>query len=202
MRLGLYEGTFGKIHAIGDPDHIRIFEPGLNNMPDDPTYYLITLLFSGYLHREYLRTIFVDFWTTRSAFLNKAIFWVAVLAGAYYSEEFAQIMGLYYVIPFFLVLPVIRYWAEASEHLGMNLTGRFGNSRSNLGFSHSHHAVHHLHSQVPFHQLPEAHDALISQNEAFQSKIPTGFRRFNSWLGKGLWLSVLLGNPNLDGISS
>ena len=39
------------------------------------------------------------------------------------------------------------------------------------------HAVHHLHAQVPFHQLPQAHKALMGENEAFRTKnvVSTGF---------------------------
>ena len=99
-------------------------------------YYLAFLPFSGYIHWEYLSTTFVDFWTSTASYPSKALFWAAVAAGAYFNETFARLFGLYYAVPFFVVLPIVRYWAEASEHLGMDMTGKFGNSRSNLGFSH------------------------------------------------------------------
>ncbi|CAJ2510302.1 Uu.00g050050.m01.CDS01 [Anthostomella pinea] len=162
-----------------DPDLIRIFELGLDKIPEDPVYYLFTLPFSGYVHWEYLSTSFVDFWTSRAAYPGKAIYWAAVLAGVYFSEKSALLVGLYWAVPFFVVLPVLRYWAEAAEHCGMDMNGKFGNSRSNLGLSHlwfmhphndGYHAVHHLHAQVPFHQLPEAHTALMGENEAFRTK--------------------------------
>ncbi|KAH9985939.1 fatty acid desaturase-domain-containing protein [Xylariaceae sp. FL0662B] len=169
-----------------DPDLIRIFELGLDNVPDNPVYYLLALPFSGRMHWEYLRTTFADFWISPSAYPRKAIFWVAAIVGTYFTPGLARLAGLYYAVPFFLVLPIIRYWAEASEHLGMDMTGKFGNSRSNLGFSHmwfmhphndGYHAVHHLHAQVPFHQLPKAHEALISENKAFRTRtvVSTGF---------------------------
>lgn len=119
-----------------DPDLIRIFELGLDKVTEDPVYYFFTMPFSGYIHWEYLSTTFADFWSSRAAYPSKAIFWAAVLAASYANETLALRMGLYYVVPFFLVLPIIRYWAEMSEHLGMDMTGKFGNSRSNLGFSH------------------------------------------------------------------
>lgn len=119
-----------------DPDLIRIFELGLDHVPDDPLYYLLALPFSGRMHWEYLSTTFVDFWISPSAYPGKGIFWVAAIVGVYFTPGLARFAGLYYVAPFFLVLPIIRYWAEASEHLGMDMTGKFGNSRSNLGFSH------------------------------------------------------------------
>lgn len=32
------------------------------------------------------------------------------------------------------------------------------------------HAVHHLHAQVPFHQLPSAHAALLNENKMFAER--------------------------------
>ncbi|KAI0192414.1 fatty acid desaturase-domain-containing protein [Astrocystis sublimbata] len=161
-----------------DPDLVRIVELGLDNMSDDPVFYLFALPFSGFIHWEYLSTVFVDFWTLPSARTSKVAYWAAVVAGMYFHQGFARIIGLYHLVPLFVILPVTRYWSEASEHLGLNMTGKFGNSRSNIGFSqlwfsHPHndgyHAVHHLHSQVPFHQLPQAHEVLMNESEAFRS---------------------------------
>ncbi|KAH7324181.1 fatty acid desaturase-domain-containing protein [Stachybotrys elegans] len=169
-----------------DPDLVRIFELGLDNVSDKPFYYLFALPFSGYIHWEYLSTTFADFWSSRSAYPSKAVFWATAITSIYLVPGLPRLASLYYVVPFFLILPIIRYWAEASEHLGMDMTGKFGNSRSNLGFVHTwfmhphndgYHAVHHLHAQVPFHQLPKAHEALMAENEAFRAKtiISTGF---------------------------
>lgn len=119
-----------------DPDLVRIVDLGLDRVPDAPVYYLLGLPFSGAIHWEYLTTTFVDFWTLRDEYPAKAVFWAAVLAGAVSSPAAARVLALYYAVPLLLVLPVLRYWAEAAEHIGLDLRGKFGSSRSNLGFFH------------------------------------------------------------------
>ena len=191
--------------AARDPDLVRIRALGLDRVPEAPFYYLFALPLSGAIHWEYMATTFVEFWTSSEAYPGKAAFWAAVLGVAAFHDATARLLGLYYAVPFFLILPVLRYWAEAAEHLGLDLTGKFGNSRSNLGLAHawfstyplspvlpfySHHcrvklanhpsavhphndgfhAVHHLHAQVPFHQLPTAHAALMEESAAFRTR--------------------------------
>ena len=51
------------------------------------------------------------------------------------------------------------------------------------------HAVHHLHAQVPFYQLPQAHEALMNENEAFRTKtvVSTSFAQtFQQMASKGI----------------
>ncbi|KAK8118035.1 uncharacterized protein PG998_006316 [Apiospora kogelbergensis] len=177
--------------ATRDPDLIRIVALGLDHAPDAPIYYLLFLPLSGYIHWEYLTTTFADYWAIRAGYPNKAIFWLVVLAAAVVHAPTARLLSLYYAVPFFIILPVLRYWAEAAEHIGLDLTRKFGHSRSNLGFVHKwlmnphndgYHAVHHLHAQVPFHQLPSAHTALLNQNEAFAKRSAQSDGFFESML--------------------
>ena len=122
--------------ATRDPDLVRIIALGLDHTPDAPFYYLFVLPLSSYIHWEYISTTFAEYWTIPAGYPNKAIFWVAILAGAAAHPPTARLLSLYYAVPFFLLLPVLRYWAEAAEHVGLDLTGKFGHSRSNLGFVH------------------------------------------------------------------
>lgn len=162
-----------------DPDLIRILDLGLDRLPERPLHFLLALPLSGFVHYEYATTAFLDFWASPAAPLAKTLFWALVPAAAWAAGRLPA-LGWYYAVPFFGVLPVTRYWAEASEHLGMDLSGggRFGTSRSNLGPAHrwymhphndGYHAVHHLYSQVPFHALPAAHAALVAGSEAFRA---------------------------------
>ncbi|CAN8098494.1 unnamed protein product [Discula destructiva] len=159
-----------------DPDVIRILELGLDGVHESPIYYLVGLPLSGYVHFEYLTTTFAEFWTSRTQYPLKALYWAAIVAAVCLTKTSAW-FACYYLVPLFVVLPVTRYWAEAAEHLGLNLGARFGNSRTNVGWSqrwymHPHndgfHAVHHLHGQVPFHALPAAHEALMRENKGFR----------------------------------
>lgn len=177
-----------------DPDLIRILELGLDKVHEHPIYYLFILPLSGYIHFEYLTTTFTDFFTSRSAYPSKALFWAAVFGATAASSSTAYYLSYYYAVPFFVVLPITRFWAEAAEHLGMDMGSRFGHSRNNLGFGHrwymhphndGYHAVHHIHSQVPFYHLPKAHAALMQENEGFRKEV------VESWgIGETFWQMV------------
>ncbi|KAJ5140477.1 fatty acid desaturase-domain-containing protein [Penicillium atrosanguineum] len=143
--------------ATKDPDLIRILEIGLHKANERPLYYILALPFSGYVHYESL-----------TYDISRLLHLLLLLS-----------VQNYLLVPFFGVLPILRYWAEVAEHLGMDMASKFGHSRNNLGFGHlwymhphndGYHAVHHIHSQVPFHQLPEAHAALMRENEGFRKE--------------------------------
>ncbi|KAJ3154579.1 hypothetical protein HDU89_007817 [Geranomyces variabilis] len=161
-----------------DPDVIRIKEIGLDHLPDRFGWLLFGLPATGYLTYEYLTTTFAEFWTTASSKGSKIAYWTIVLA-AVSATHAAAYFTLYYLVPLFIILPVTRYWAEASEHAALDLTGDFGNSRSNIGLAHlwfmhphndGYHAVHHLDARVPFHALPIAHEQLMQENAEFKAK--------------------------------
>lgn len=158
-----------------DPDIVRLYNLGLDRIPERPVWYLLGFPMTGYLTYEYLITTFREFWESPSSRLSKSMFWVVVMLAVGCTGALHQ-FAYYYIIPFLVVLPVLRYCAEASEHLGLDLTGDFGSSRTNIGFLHTwclnphndgYHAVHHLCSRVPFYLLPEAHQHLMNASNEF-----------------------------------
>ncbi|KAL8899963.1 MAG: hypothetical protein Q9207_005924 [Kuettlingeria erythrocarpa] len=158
-----------------DPDIIRLYGLGLDNLPDKPFWYLCGLPMTGYLTYEYLTTTFWEFWASSSSRASKTVFWM-LISVAVANMHACQNFAYYYLVPFFIILPVTRYWAEVSEHLGLDLQGDFGGSRTNVGFLHrwylnphndGYHAVHHLCSQVPFYLLPQAHASLVNGSDQF-----------------------------------
>ena len=160
-----------------DPDILRLYKLGLDRLTERPIWLLLGLPITGFFTYEYMITTFYEFWTTQSSRISKTVFWTVALVAVLYSSVFREFAS-YYLLPFFVVLPVIRYWAEASEHLGLNLTGELGSSRTNIGFLHQwymnphndgYHAIHHLCSQIPFYLLPEAHKRLMDANEDFDT---------------------------------
>ena len=161
-----------------DPDVRRLHDLGLQNLPDRPYWYLFGLPMTGFLTYEYLTTTFREFWASSTSRVSKTLFWATIMLVLTYNGLLDQFLK-YYLVPFFVILPVTRYWAETAEHLGLDLRGSFGNSRTNIGFIHrwylnphndGYHAVHHLNSQVPFHQLPDAHRHLMEKSEQFRQK--------------------------------
>ena len=158
-----------------DPDIVRLYDLGLDKLPEQPVWYLIGLPMTGFLTYEYLTTSFWDFWESSSSRFSKTLYWMSVALGVAYTKSY-QGFVYYYLIPFLVILPVTRYWAEISEHLGLDLRADLGSSRTNIGFIHrwymnphndGYHAVHHLCSQVPFYLLPEAHRILMKDSEAY-----------------------------------
>jgi len=161
-----------------DPDAVRLHDLGLDHLPERPVWYLLGVPATGYLTYEYLATTFCEFWGSPTSRLSKSMFWVVVLFAVWWTATFQQ-FAYYYLVPFLAVLPVMRYWAEAAEHLGLDLRGEFGSSRTNIGFLHmwfmnphndGYHAAHHLCSQIPFHLLPEAHHHLMKASDEFAAK--------------------------------
>ncbi|KAI4116197.1 MAG: hypothetical protein LQ345_003345 [Seirophora villosa] len=161
-----------------DPDIVRLFDLGLDKLPERPTWYLLGLPMTGFLTYEYLTTSFWEFWESSTSRSTKLFYWTSVMLGVAYWDLY-RIFLAYYLVPFLVVLPVTRYWAEISEHLGLDLHGNFGSSRTNIGILHQwylnphndgYHAVHHLCSQVPFHLLPKAHASLMEASEEFGRK--------------------------------
>lgn len=161
---------------VKDPDIVRLQEIGLHKIRDSPTYYLFGLPATGYLVYEYAKTTFLEFWISSKSRISKTVYWTAILGLVTYTSAW-RLFALYYLAPLFLILSTTRYWAEASEHLGMDLTSPFANSRNNLGlwhkwYQHPHndgyHAVHHLYAQVPFHRLPEVHELLMKENKDYR----------------------------------
>ena len=161
-----------------DPDVVRFHELGLDRLPEHPIWYLFGLPMTGYLTYEYTTTTFREFWQSSSSRWSKSIFWTAVILIVVFTRTPLLFM-YYYLIPLLVVLPVTRYWAEASEHIGLDLTEDFGSSRTNIGWLHAwymnphndgYHAVHHLYSQIPFHLLPEAHEHLMDASKEFAQR--------------------------------
>ncbi|KAJ7152968.1 fatty acid desaturase-domain-containing protein [Mycena filopes] len=171
---------------LGDPvrdaDVVRFIDYGF--ISDTPmsarrkTWLMFGLPWTGWFHYEYLNTLFTEFWTDPTCYPSKLVYWVVVLAAVHFADVWTA-FGWYYVVPWLGILPVTRWWAELGEHLGMDMTGYFGNSRTNDGFwqrwwihplNDGLHAAHHLNSQVPYYRLRKAQAELLVENKAFREK--------------------------------
>ena len=161
-----------------DPDILRLFSIGLDRLPEKSFWYLFGLPITGFLTYEYITTTFLEFWRSSTCWLSKSGFWASILMILALQELLLQFI-YYYLVPFLVILPVIRYWAEISEHLGLDLRSCLGSSRTNIGFIHrwylnphndGYHTVHHLCSQVPFYLLPRAHKQLMERSMDFAGK--------------------------------
>lgn len=166
-----------------DPDLLRLYQLGLHRLPEKPVWFLVGLPATGFLTYEYLTTTFWEFWFSSSCRRSKSAYWLAIAFAMWYTATLKQFV-YYYMVPMLFILPTTRYWAEISEHLGLDLRNEFGSSRTNVGFFHQwylnphndgYHAVHHLYSQVPFYLLPEAHRRLMDASDEYGTKSVISF---------------------------
>ncbi|KAJ7277975.1 fatty acid desaturase-domain-containing protein [Mycena rebaudengoi] len=170
---------------LGDPvrdaDAVRMQWYGFDGKPMSTwrtSWLLFGLPLTGWLQYEYITTSFLEFWTDSAAFPAKFTYWAFTL-GAVHAFHVWRQFGWYFLVPSLGILPITRWWAEMSEHVGMDMRGNFGNSRTNDGFwqrwwihplNDGLHAVHHLNAQVPFYRLRDAHMELMTENKAFREK--------------------------------
>jgi fatty acid desaturase len=81
----------------------------------------------------------------------------------------AWLWGVYYLLPLVFFLPLLRFIAEAGEHVYAEARSVLDATVSNLGWGHrwlihphgdGFHLLHHLCPAVPHHRLRRAHDIL------------------------------------------
>ncbi|KAJ7343924.1 fatty acid desaturase-domain-containing protein [Mycena albidolilacea] len=171
---------------LGDPvrdsDVVRLIDYGF--ISDTPmsasrkTWLILGLPWTGWFQYEYINTLFTEFWMDSSRYPSKLIYWIVVLSAVHFSDRWTE-FGWYYVIPWLGIFPILRWWAELGEHVGMDMTKDFGNSRTNDGFwqrwffyplNDGLHAAHHLNSQVPCYRLRRAQAELMAESTAFREK--------------------------------
>ncbi|MEM1152852.1 MAG: fatty acid desaturase [Pseudomonadota bacterium] len=79
-----------------------------------------------------------------------------------------DILFFYWIVPFLWLKPALEFWSETSDHYYVAC----GDTRSCGGWFHrlflnphndGYHAVHHRFAGIPWHQLPAAHDVLITE---------------------------------------
>jgi fatty acid desaturase len=160
-----------------DPDYQRYEKLGMLDLKHQFKWKVFGRPLCGLEHLYFLQTTIPHYWKHEPAW---KYFWVGVVACCLSYEPLLYIVVLYFVIPFFGILPVTRYWCEMSEHTGLSLEYFIGQSRSNVGFLHrwwlhpfgdGFHEIHHLAPHIPWHRLKEAHSALQSAfpNEPYQT---------------------------------
>jgi fatty acid desaturase len=126
--------------------------------------------------RHLVKTI-EDFYWDSDLLENTAmlIFWAAVLLLAAYFGLLAGLL-LYWIVPFFVVVPVLNYWSEVGDHY--RVTG--ASTRSDLNWyvntlvAHNigYHGLHHYRPSIPWFRLRRAYP--IFQRE-LQEQVSGGY---------------------------
>lgn len=120
------------------------------------TWYFITSIGSDLIHDRAYRVKLLTFWT------------IVIAIFAYFNA--LDVLFLYWIVPFLWLKPALEFWSETSDHycVAAGVTRNCGGLFHRL-FLNPHndgyHTVHHRYAGIPWHQLPEAHRALIGDAE-------------------------------------
>ncbi len=160
-------------HELGvqnvDPDLIRYARLGITRFPSQRTWIYFIRPLLGYHIVEYLQTTFADFLKSSSGRIERSAFWCTALAVVAATDAWT-ILLFAFIVPFFVILPCLRFWAEAAKHSALDLNHPIASARNNIGwfhrwFLHPHndgfHCVHHLLPTISWYNLPRAFRALM-----------------------------------------
>lgn len=155
-----------------DPDIQRYEKLGINALPNNYWWILFIRPLTGYMMIEYLQTTLTSFWISPTSRLAKSAFWLTFVLLVAVSGSWSFIL-LYWVVPFFVILPITRFWAEAAEHSALDLNIEVASSRNNIGLLHrwllhphndGFHEVHHLYPSIPWYRLADANVSLMDDS--------------------------------------
>lgn len=157
-------------HRDVDPDLDRYRSLGLTELPKNFWWIVVIRPLTGYLTLHYVWYDMLRFWRSKTSRPSKIIFWAAVLAIITLLGIWEQAL-LYWISPFFIILPAPRFWSVMSEHGGLDLTHDVASSRNNLGaaiqqwFIYPHndgyHETHHLYPSIPWYLIHRANRQLM-----------------------------------------
>jgi len=158
-----------------DPDILIYKKWGLDKLPKNKLWILYIRPLILYFTFDYFRTTFFNFWKYREQRLGKLLYWVVVLL-IILTTKSMPVFLMYYCVPFFILLPILRFYARANEHTGVDFTVASKSARNNIGFFHNYilhphgdgyHQIHHLFPSVPFYNLPKVHQFLLNNGMEF-----------------------------------
>lgn len=174
-----------------DPDLLIYEKWGLHDLPNNYYWIMIFRPLSGYFIWEFFAVTFKNFWKKKKKRSNKIITWTIIIGAMILLNQW-MLVALTYIIPFYLVLPVLRFYARANEHTGVDFSDHELSARNNLGlfnrlilhpYGDAYHQIHHLWPSIPFYNLSRAHKYLVKhQNKTF---IDT-YSFYKSWITTGL----------------
>lgn len=170
--LGGHHKNFWNLEL--DPDFKRYQAMGLDKLPASSTMELLKLLTRAFV--PYVKGVFVTFFLpygeSKLTRVFRASYWCLVITTFLLLSSLLPLF-LYWLVPFFSSLVIIRYLGEISEHSALGCTDEFGSTRNNLGwfnenFLHprgdAYHLVHHLFPKIPFHAMADAHRILLQDS--------------------------------------
>lgn len=196
MSLGRYREHHWQHHqytnTARDPDWGRKVEHPAWRFPKAPSRFwrdflpylygfgLVELWFAG-------RVIGVD----RRELPAALVFWAACAAALTVTGTWAQ-FALYWLLPYFLLVPPLMKVRSIVEHLALGNKGELTAARNVVGsplesfffgpHSNSLHLIHHLFPQVPWHRVAGLREELLG-DEAYRAGAHENIGYFLPWEG-------------------
>lgn len=171
-----------------DPDMQMYIDWGLDRLTKQNFWWLIIVRPIFYMPWYFLNNTFASFWKDKNERGGKFMFWFFVILIVTFFDFWSGFL-LVYVFPFGILLPMIRFWCESSEHIGFDLNETIPNSRNNLGFVHSimhpfgdgYHQIHHDASYISWYHLPKVHKELNKANNEYEQRTQTSYGFFETF---------------------
>jgi fatty acid desaturase len=150
-----------------DPDWQQMQDYGFHELPQNMVWIFFVKPLLGCYTFTFLSTTCCSFWKSHQ---YRKLAFCAVFLSPFIYFNCMGLFYIYYCIPLFVLLPIIRVWIDAGEHV--HLLGnkdRFSRARSVTGFINryflhpygdGYHLVHHLSPRVPFYFMEKAHEEL------------------------------------------
>ncbi|SDX35882.1 Fatty acid desaturase [Marininema mesophilum] len=114
----------------------------------------------------------------------RVTYWTLIITASIVFDFWLEFI-LFWFVPFFTTLQIIKYWAEMAEHAGLESDNELFASRNSFGnwferkLIHPHrnsfHLVHHLFPAVPHYNIKKAHLLLMEDPEYQKAHHCTGF---------------------------
>ena len=158
-----------------DPDLKRYQSMGMDSLPADSYKSLFKLLLKSF--PSYILGAIPEFFlpqAEKKSFMFLRYFYWFIVISLFNYFGYIQQLALYWYIPFFFTLSIIRYIAEVTEHASLGCENEFVSSRNNLGWFNEwiiqpcgsgYHMLHHIFPKIPWFNLPKAHKLLLKDKK-------------------------------------
>lgn len=153
-----------------------------------------------FLANKYFSTIPIDVFKFLKAIITtkdfspieyfiKLSFWTVIFVAVHMYGLWLE-FAIFWIVPFILILPLIRLCSDIADHFGLQVFDRgkaraLNGSRNSYGniverlilFPHhdTYHIVHHLYPFIPHYNLKKAHIILMSEKSYREAHLCTGF---------------------------
>jgi fatty acid desaturase len=162
-----------KLGTPKDPAHQLYLEVKAIDFHENWWKVVIVRPLLGWCIWWYFRQKIALFRMERRYRMQMTAFWsfVLLIVG---SNGLSRCFVFMYLVPAVLVLPILVFFSELTDHLATDQNCRLRGTRNNLGclqnlFIHAHHdgyhLVHHLNPRIPAHRLRESHRLLMRSPE-------------------------------------